>query len=125
MTSDVRGDGEVTAPRSPLPGAGEDRTTPCYGSARRAERARHAAYSRRPEARRWQPAMPPHLAKLAPVDAEDEFSRAMRDYCQASGRLFPTWSEVLEVLQSLGYRRFAPAGTSDDLGTPPWPRRGG
>jgi hypothetical protein len=35
--------------------------------------------------------------------AEQEFGRAMLAYKQQSGRMFPTWSEVLEVLQSLGY----------------------
>jgi hypothetical protein len=37
--------------------------------------------------------------------AELEFMAAMEAYKQRSGRLFPTWSEVLEVLRSLGYRR--------------------
>jgi hypothetical protein len=30
---------------------------------------------------------------------------AIQAYKQASGRMFPTWSEVLEVLQSLGYTK--------------------
>ena len=37
--------------------------------------------------------------------AEEELHRAMEDYKQASGRMFPTWSEVLEVLKSLGYQK--------------------
>jgi hypothetical protein len=37
--------------------------------------------------------------------AEEEFMAAMQQYKQDSGRMFPTWSEVLEVLQSLGYRK--------------------
>jgi len=36
-----------------------------------------------------------------------EFMTAMDDYKRRSGRQFPTWSEVLEVLQSLGYRKVA------------------
>jgi hypothetical protein len=28
---------------------------------------------------------------------------AMDDYKRKSGRMFPTWSEVLEVVRSLGY----------------------
>jgi hypothetical protein len=36
---------------------------------------------------------------------ELEFMRAMQDYKQKSGRMFPTWSEVLEVLRSLGYEK--------------------
>src|SRR3954471_16065564 len=35
--------------------------------------------------------------------SEMEFMQAMHDYKQKSGRMFPTWSEVLEVLQGLGY----------------------
>jgi hypothetical protein len=37
--------------------------------------------------------------------AEREFMQAMQDYKQRSGRMFPTWSEVLEVLQQLGYEK--------------------
>lgn len=36
-------------------------------------------------------------------DAEIEFMRAMDDYKHSSGRMFPTCSEVLEVLRNLGY----------------------
>ncbi len=36
---------------------------------------------------------------------EIEFMRAMDDYKRKSGRMFPTWSEVLEVVRSLGYAR--------------------
>jgi hypothetical protein len=39
---------------------------------------------------------------------ELEFMRAMDLYKRRSGRQFPTWSEVLEVLQNLGYRKVAP-----------------
>ena len=38
-------------------------------------------------------------------DQEVEFMNAMDDYKRRSGRQFPTWSEVLEVLRSLGYRQ--------------------
>jgi len=37
--------------------------------------------------------------------AEREFMKAMHDYKQRSGRMFPTWSEVLEVLRDLGYEK--------------------
>jgi len=39
--------------------------------------------------------------------AKIEFMRAMDDYKRRSGRPFPTWSEVLEVINSLGYRKVA------------------
>jgi len=37
--------------------------------------------------------------------AELEFMNAMQAYKQSSGRMFPTWSEVLEVLRNLGYEK--------------------
>lgn len=53
-----------------------------------------------------QPASPKPAAPIVP-DAEREFMQAMHDYKQASGRMFPTWSEVLEVLKALGYAKQA------------------
>jgi hypothetical protein len=38
-------------------------------------------------------------------DPEIEFMRAMDDYKRSSGRMFPTCSEVLEVIRDLGYVR--------------------
>lgn len=40
-------------------------------------------------------------------DQEVEFMRAMDEYKRRSGRQFPTWSEVLEVMHCLGYRQVA------------------
>ncbi|WP_339730034.1 hypothetical protein [uncultured Gimesia sp.] len=40
-------------------------------------------------------------------DHEVDFMKAMDDYKRRSGRQFPTWSEVLEVLHSMGYRKVA------------------
>jgi hypothetical protein len=40
-----------------------------------------------------------------PSPAERELGEAIRDYQRTSGRTFPTWSEVLEVVQGLGYRK--------------------
>jgi hypothetical protein len=39
------------------------------------------------------------------TDAEVEFMHALDDYKRTSGRMFPTCSEVLEVLLSLGYEK--------------------
>jgi hypothetical protein len=39
--------------------------------------------------------------------AEREFMQAMQEYKQRSGRMFPTWSEILEVLRDLGYEKAA------------------
>jgi hypothetical protein len=47
-------------------------------------------------------------------EAEMEFMKAMSEYKRRSGRMFPTWSEVLEVLQGLGYEKVeaaVPMGT--------------
>lgn len=46
-------------------------------------------------------------------EAEVEFMRAMDDYKRKSGRPFPTWSEVLEVMMSLGYRKVAEPTTME------------
>src|SRR5262245_10688120 len=37
------------------------------------------------------------------TSAELEFMLAMQEYKKDSGRMYPTWSEVLGVLQGLGY----------------------
>lgn len=39
------------------------------------------------------------------TDPEIEFMHAMEKYKRASGRMFPTCSEVLEVLIALGYEK--------------------
>jgi hypothetical protein len=52
-------------------------------------------------------------------DAEVEFMRAMDDYKRANGRMFPTCSEILEVIAQLGYekRNSQPAvATADQMG---------
>jgi hypothetical protein len=36
-----------------------------------------------------------------------DFMKAMDLYKRRSGRQFPTWSEVLEVIENLGYRKVA------------------
>ncbi len=77
--------------------------TPASEQARRAALARHE----RPRASgRGEPA----TSDRAYSTAEVEFMNAMQSYKQSSGRMFPTWSEVLEVLTSLGYRK---AGTEE------------
>jgi hypothetical protein len=42
-------------------------------------------------------------------DEEIIFMKAMDQYKRSNRRPFPTWSEVLEVLHSLGYRKIAEA----------------
>lgn len=58
---------------------------------------------------------------------EIEFMRAMDDYKRNNGRMFPTCSEILEVLRDLGYRRDSAAApqqrteplSSDQHASPP------
>jgi hypothetical protein len=42
-------------------------------------------------------------------EQEIDFMRAMDEYKRISGRMFPTCSEILEVITNLGYRQIAPA----------------
>jgi hypothetical protein len=42
-------------------------------------------------------------------DEEILFMKAMEQYKRSNRRPFPTWSEVLEVLRSLGYRKIEEA----------------
>src|SRR5262245_44493176 len=70
--------------------------------AKRAAEPRHASGRRR--------FVDPATCEREYSEAEWEFMQAMQAYKQSSGRLFPTWSEVLEVLRKLGYEK--PAATS-------------
>ena len=40
---------------------------------------------------------------------EVQFMKAMDEYKRTSGRMFPTWSEVLEVVRGLGYAKMSTA----------------
>jgi hypothetical protein len=51
-------------------------------------------------------------------DEEIAFMKAMDLYKRANRRPFPTWSEVLEVLRSLGYRCVAEATALPGLPIP-------
>jgi hypothetical protein len=58
-------------------------------------------------------------------DEEIEFMQAMDAYKRTSGRMFPTCSEILEVIREMGYVKAAPAAapvvvvaeTSDSIST--------
>jgi hypothetical protein len=52
-------------------------------------------------------------------DEEIVFMKAMDQYKRANRRPFPTWSEVLEVLRSLGYRKTEEATALPGLPTDP------
>jgi hypothetical protein len=46
-------------------------------------------------------------------EEEIEFMRAMDTYRRTSGRMFPTCSEILEVLRSIGYQKSDSSGTAE------------
>ena len=77
-------------PSSPEPSRAE-------AKARRASLAAHASGRRR--------GVDPATCDRDYSGAELEFMNAMQAYKVRSGRLFPTWSEVLEVVGELGYTR--------------------
>src|SRR5262249_15581667 len=70
--------------------------------ARHDQAARAAAIRRQSARRRF---VDPATTERDYSPAEMEFMFAMDQYKKSSGRMFPTWSEVLEVLEGLGYRK--------------------
>jgi hypothetical protein len=52
----------------------------------------------------------PSLSDAILLSAEREFIQAMDAYKKRNGRMFSTWSEVLEVLVTLGYKKVGPTG---------------
>jgi hypothetical protein len=80
---------------------------------RASEQATRAANARQKSGRRR--FVDPTTSERDYSAAEMEFMMAMNEYKHQSGRMFPTWSEVLEVLRSLGYEKVA-AGDCPDGG---------
>lgn len=78
--------------------------------------ARRAAEARHQSGRRTM--VDPATCDRSYNSEELEFMQAMQDYKQSSGRMFPTWSEVLEVIVALGYKKSS-MGVAGKLGTPP------
>lgn len=67
------------------------------------ERSTRASKARRESGRRQK--VDPTTCEREYTAAELEFMQAIQAYKHASGRMFPTWSEVLEVLKGLGYQK--------------------
>ena len=82
---------------------------PEWSNRRATEQACRAAKARQSSGRRR--FVDPTTCERDYSQAELEFMLAMNEYKQKSGRMFPTWSEVLEVLRSLGYEKYA--GTTE------------
>ena len=88
----------VAAGTDPYDACPTDDVKTCGNAANlRASRARQASRRRR--------LIDPATCERDYSAAEMEFMKAIQDYKQASGRMFPTWSEVLEVFQGLGYEK--------------------
>jgi hypothetical protein len=68
-------------------------------------RRQNAAEKRRTSERRR--LIDPTTCERDYTDEETMFMKAMERYKRENRRPFPTWSEVLEVLSSLGYRKVA------------------
>jgi hypothetical protein len=86
---------------------------PCpeWSNRRASEQATRAAMARQVSGRRR--SIDPTTCERDYSQAELEFMMAMNDYKKSSGRMFPTWSEVLEVLRGLGYEKQAADAPSD------------
>ena len=82
---------------------------PEWSNRRAIEQASRAAKARQSSGRRR--FVDPTTCERDYSQAELEFMLAMSEYKQKSGRMFPTWSEVLEVLRSLGYEKFPDTAT--------------
>ena len=82
------------------------------------DRRKHEAAEAKPEA-----------APIAPDDDATIFMKAMERYKRENRRPFPTWSEVLEVLRALGYRKVnaeteLPGTKKEETAAAPLPLKG-
>jgi len=96
----------TSAPTRVTTKAGEQDVTPEWSNRRATEQATRAAMARQVSGRRR--FVDPTTCERDYSQAEMEFMLAMNEYKQQSGRMFPTWSEVLEVLKGLGYEKPSP-----------------
>jgi hypothetical protein len=65
------------------------------------DQARRGAIARNQSGRRR--FVDPATCERQYSEPEMEFLNAIQEYKRTSGRMFPTWSEVLEVVHALGY----------------------
>ena len=87
---------------APFPNDRRKRNIPVATDRRRAT---NAAEKRRTSERRR--LIDPTTCERDYSNDETDFMKAMDRYKRENRRPFPTWSEVLEVLRSLGYRKVA------------------
>jgi hypothetical protein len=74
------------------------------------EKARRASLARQASGRRR--LVDPTTCERDYTADEMEFLRAVEEYKRRSGRMFPTWSEVLEVVRGLGYAKAGGVGAA-------------
>jgi hypothetical protein len=74
-----------------------------WANKRTSEQARRANAARKASGRRRM--VDPTTCERDYSAEELEFLAAMQEYKRSSGRMFPTWSEALEVLRGLGYQK--------------------
>jgi hypothetical protein len=84
-----------------------DDPSSAWTNRRATEQATRAATARQNSGRRR--FVDPTTSEREYTNAEMEFMMAMNEYKHSSGRMFPTWSEVLEVLRGLGYEKVTEA----------------
>ena len=101
-TPNSSGTGKPGSGASGFPNDRRKRNIPVATDRRRAQNA--AEKRKNSERRRL---IDPTTCERDYNDDETEFMKAMDRYKRENRRPFPTWSEVLEVLRSLGYRRVA------------------
>ena len=99
----------IASAKGTIAATGTVATCPEWANRRATEQATRAAKARQCSGRRR--FVDPTTCERDYSEAELEFMLAMNDYKQKSGRMFPTWSEVLEVLRSLGYEKAPLAST--------------
>lgn len=83
--------------------SGEFQAAGSWTGERASLQARRAANARKTSGRRRN--IDPTTSERDYSRDEIEFMTAMQEYKRRSGRMFPTWSEVLEVLHDLGYQK--------------------
>lgn len=92
----------VVTSRRGMPRRGQADRQNAVGAAIAPQQERRAAPRRKVERRRQ---IDPTTCERDYTTDEIEFMRAMDEYKRKAGRQFPTWSEVLEVVKSMGYKR--------------------
>jgi len=103
----MRKSSEEQAPGGKVPGDREQRESRRRKGERRSVMERRLGLDRRrgPGRRRSDERRSAEEGEM--TDEQFEFLMAIREYKNVNKRPFPTWTEVLDVLHALGYRKVA------------------